>query len=100
MQKLSPTVGCYIFAEDYIRMIENLKQYLTGKIEIGNAKQSSHYEILKQRGQQHIPIGFINDIEIIFLHYKDPKVAKEKWEKRCSRINWENMILKFSYMSQ
>ena len=34
--------------------------------------------------------------EIHFLHYKTNEEAKEKWERRKERINWNNIIIKFS----
>ena len=99
IEKKSPTIGAYFFAEDYIKFIYNLKYYLGKDIKIIEAKDSKHREELKRRGQMDIPIGKIDDIEIIFLHYKDPKIAKEKFERRVKRINWNNLILKFSYMN-
>ena len=42
------------------------------------------------------PIGKIGDVEIAFLHYHSEQEAKEKWERRCSRINWDKLIIKFN----
>ena len=33
------------------------------------------------------------------MHYKDPDIAKDKWERRRKNVNWDNIILKFSYMN-
>ena len=100
MEKLSPTIGCYFFASDYIKFLNRLKYYLNKEINMINAKDSKYYDILKQKDQLNIPIGKIEDIEIVFLHYKDPKIAKAKWERRIKRVNYDNIIFKFSYMNE
>ena len=42
----------------------------------------------------------LGDIEIVLLHYHDKKVAYEKWNRRVERINYNNLIFKFSYMNE
>ena len=63
-------------------------------------KNSKHYEDLKRKGQADIPVGVLDDVEIIFLHYKTPEEAKEKWTRRCKRVNFDNIVLKYSYMNE
>lgn len=99
LQKKSPTVGCYFFADDYVKFLHNLKYYLSLEIIIIDAKDSRHAEVLSQKNQLDIPVGVLDDVEIMFLHYKDPIVAKETWMRRCKRVNWDNIIYKFSYMN-
>ena len=99
LQKKSPTVGCYFFADDYVKFLHNLKYYLSLEIKIIDAKDSRHADALSQKNQLDIPVGVLDDVEIVFLHYKDPQIAKETWMRRCKRVNWDNMILKFSYMN-
>lgn len=100
LQKNSPTVGMYFFAEDYIRFISDLKKYTSIDIKMIKASESRHADELKCRNQMDVPVGVIADgIEVIFLHYMDPEIAKAKWMKRIKRINWDNMIIKFSYMN-
>lgn len=99
LKKQSPTIGAYFFAEDYIKFVYNLKHYLECPIQMITAEQSKHFKDLEQKNQLNIPIGKLDDIEIIFLHYKDPKVAKEKWIRRVDRVNYNNIILKFSFMN-
>ena len=100
LPKNSPTVGSYFFAEDYIKLIQNLKYYLERDIEIINARDSRHSDILAELNQLDIPVGCLGDVEVVFLHYHDPIIAKEKWTRRVERINWNNLIIKFSYMSK
>ena len=100
LPKNSPTVGSYFFADDYIKFISKLKNYLSLKLEIINARESKYFSTLKELNQLNVPVGKLDDIEIVLLHYKDPKVALEKWKRRVDRINWDNLIVKFSYMSK
>ena len=30
------------------------------------------------------------------LHYHSEKEAKEKWERRCERINWDRLLVKMN----
>ncbi|MDE6655553.1 MAG: DUF1919 domain-containing protein, partial [Anaeroplasmataceae bacterium] len=39
------------------------------------------------------PIGQLKDIKIHFLHYKTFSEAKEKWDIRKLRINWNNIFV-------
>lgn len=100
LKKKSPTVGCFMFADDYIKFISNLKYYLSLEIEMHISKESKHFDKLVEYNSTEAPIGFLDDIEVIMLHYKDPQIAKEKWERRKKRINWDNLIIKFSYMNE
>ena len=54
---------------------------------------------LIDRQQTDIPLGKLGDIEIVFLHYKTEEEAREKWERRAARINYDNLIFKFSQMN-
>lgn len=35
-------------------------------------------------------------VEIFFLHYHSEDEARTKWERRCKRVNWEHMLVKFN----
>lgn len=37
-----------------------------------------------------------NSIEIFFLHYHSEQEAREKWERRVQRINWNKLLVKFN----
>lgn len=98
LQYSSPTVGLYFFAEEYIRFLKRLEYYLSLEIEVISAEKSKYWGILKERNQTNVPIGKIDDVEIVFLHYKSPESAKIKWETRKQRVNFSNLIIKFSQM--
>ena len=98
MPYLSPTVGLYFFAEDYLKFVKNLRYYLSLELRFISLQESKYCEELKKRKQESIPIGQLGDVEIIFRHYKTQQEAKEKWNRRKARINWEDVFIKFSRM--
>ena len=54
-----------------------------------------------ERGGENLicPIGLIDDIEIVFLHYKNKDEALSKWRRRTERICWDKIIVKMSEMN-
>lgn len=98
LEKQSPTIGSYFFADEYLKFLKDLKKYLAMDLQVVPAEESRHADILFRKGQE-VPVGVLGDVEIVFLHYKDPIIAKEKWNRRLERINWDNLIYKFSYMN-
>lgn len=97
IKKNSPTVGAFFMAEDYIKFVSNMKEYISYELKFIDPENSRYKSILKKdkRFGQY-PIGKLNDIEIMFLHYENEKDAKEKWDRRCKRINWNKLIFKFN----
>lgn len=96
----SPTIGLYFWADDYIRFVSDLKRYTISCLDFIPAEQSRHFESLKKLNQLNVPIGLIDDVEIVFLHYKSESEAREKWNRRCERINWDHILVKNSYMNE
>lgn len=62
--------------------------------------ESKHYQSLCDKGEETVVVGQLDDIEVIFLHYKDPQEAQDKWSRRTKRINWDNLIIKFGYQNE
>ncbi len=93
----TPTVGLFIMAEDYIKFVSDLKKYFSMPIEFIDYKDSKWYDYQKNKAAfGSYPIGRIDDIEIHFLHYKTEEEVIEKWTRRCKRINWDKLIVKFN----
>ena len=82
-------------ADDYIKFIYNLKEYIDKDIDFIDINKSKHKDYLLKLNYSS-PIGKIDDIEIMFLHYNSEEEAKEKWNRRKKRIQWDNIIYKFS----
>ena len=96
---LSPTVGLYFFAEDYVKFCTNLHYYLSLNLHFISAHESRHYDELIKRKNENAIIGVLDDIEVVFLHYSSQQEAYEKWNRRRERVNYDNLIFKFSKMN-
>lgn len=78
----SPTINLFFYPQDYIKYISNLKYY--NKCELK--------PLPKEQTISEYPIGYLDDIKINFMHYKDFKSAKENWIRRVDRINYDNLF--------
>lgn len=102
MPYLSPTIGLWIPPADYIKFIYDLKKYVTVDLERIYVADSRISDMLMERSQkkgidpQSIIIGKIEDVEIIFQHYKSFEDARDKWYRRRERINWNNIVIKMN----
>lgn len=95
----SPTAGLYFFAGDYVKFASRLKRYTSLPLEFVDARECRHAAQLAEKGELDKPIGVLDDVEVVFLHYPTADVAREKWERRCERINWDDVFIKFSQMN-
>lgn len=93
---LSPTVGLYFFADDFVRFASALRRYTSAPLVFIDATESRHADKLAEKGELGKIVGRIDDVEIIFLHYLTKVEASEKWRRRCGRINWNNLFIKLS----
>ncbi len=92
----TPTVGLYFFSNEYIKFLKKFRYYVNQKIEIIDTSKSKYYEELKKKGHEKSLVGKLDDVEIVFLHYKSASEIREKWKKRVKRINWDYIIFKFN----
>ena len=92
----SPTIGMYFYGDEYVKFISDLKHYCSYDLKIIRAEESRHYNYLKTQNNTNALIGVLDDVEIVLLHFHSPEEAIEKWRRRVDRINWDNIILKFS----
>lgn len=97
IQKQSPTVGLFFMASDYILFVSDLKEYLSAELTFISPEESKWREKFKDDANfGSYPIGKINEVEIFFLHYHSEKEALDKWKRRCQRVNWDRMLIKFN----
>ena len=59
-------------------------------------EQSKYKDILEQRNTPKCPIGVLDDVELVFLHYHSEEEAKNKWNRRKKRLDLNNLIVKMS----
>lgn len=95
LEYLSPTLGMFFIAEEYIKFIYDMKKYINAEIQFIKIEESKYYQYLRMIKYDGL-IAKILDLEICFLHYKDEEDAKTKWNRRKKRINWDNILFKFN----
>lgn len=83
---LSPTVNMYLKAEDFIKLCENLKYYMSVE------KMTECKDATKIGGRTY-PLAWIDDILLYLVHYKSVDEAQKKWDERKKRINWDKICL-------
>lgn len=82
----SPTINLDIRPHDFLKLVTNLRFYLTQAelVEINNT------------GYPY-PVGQLGNgnqaIRLFFIHYADFETAKLKWQQRCQRVNYDNLYL-------
>jgi uncharacterized protein (DUF1919 family) len=82
---LTPTINLFFFANDFVKFAENLNFYLNENLEVVSTDKYKY------------PVGRIKDIDIHFMHYKSFEEAKEQWENRTKRINFDNIFIMMTY---
>lgn len=100
----TPTVGLWFPSFDYIRFLTDIEYYLKQDLEQISWEDCHVANLLQQRkirGKydfelKDMIIGRLYDVDIIFLHYKSFDDAKKKWNRRKTRINMDNLIVKFN----
>lgn len=91
----SPTAGLYFILADFIEFCTHLRHYLT-EAELTFTATSKWPEINERRSREVLsyPIGVLDGkIEVQFLHYADETEAREKWQRRAARVNFDNIYI-------
>lgn len=96
----SPTPGLYFFDSDYVKFASDLRHYIASTLEFIDTRDSAHAAVLERKGEADKVVARLDDIEMVFLHYPTAEEARVKWERRCQRINWDNLFIKFSQMDE
>lgn len=103
LPKQSPTIGLFFMAKDYIEFLSDLKGYIYGELTFINPDESRWKNAYQVSGDKRFglyPVGLLsngkNSIEIFFVHYHSEQEAREKWERRKKRINWDRLLVKFN----
>lgn len=71
---------------DYLKLLQNPITYMDEDLELFGTGYDSTLK-------KEYPIAKCNDILLHFNHYFSFDEAKEYWEKRKKRINWENIFV-------
>ncbi|HGJ5874993.1 MAG TPA: DUF1919 domain-containing protein [Arsenophonus apicola] len=71
----TPFIGLFILTNDFIKMLPNLKSFLSLKLNQSNFIESNNY-----------PIALLGGIKLHFMHYEDVSTAIRKWNSRRLRL--------------
>lgn len=84
----SPTINLWIGAKDFLKFVKDLKYYLED-CELSEIKDSN----------EENPVGILGEgnkkVTIHFTHYPNFKIAKEKWNSRKKRVNYDKIYIFF-----
>ena len=79
-QFLSPTINLWLFQQDFIKFLLDLKGYLAE-------------ELVFIKSQYSHPVAQLRDITIYFSHYHTEEEAASAWNRRKARINFDNLYI-------
>ena len=90
----SPTVNLIIYEDQFLMFCRHLKEYSTCPVEKPTEAETPQFESFSY------PIGILRgksvglpDINLLFVHYKTFEEAKEKWETRFLRVNYDDIFI-------
>lgn len=77
----TPFIGLYILPEDYLHLLEHL---LPHALSIQSFQVAERCDWIKN--QPH-SVGILRDgVRVHFLHYQNEMEARERWDRRCKRL--------------
>lgn len=75
-------MGVYFYADEYIKFLSNLENYLSIEpIIIPKNKSKYAKQLSELKVYRYFPIGLIDGVEVVFLHYRSDKEAIENGKK-------------------
>ncbi len=93
----TPFVGLFLAAPCFVRLLADLRGYLASSLEFVDDSRYAYLERERRRTSDPYPIGLLGgDVELHFVHYPKRGVAREKWERRVERVDYESLFIKLS----
>lgn len=76
----SPFVNLYLDPSDFVRYLQNIEFYQAQPLQFIQTEKS-------------YPVGLLDDLKVHFMHYHSEQEAKEKWEARSQRLDFDNVFI-------
>lgn len=76
----SPFVNLYLDPSDFVRYLQNITFY-----------QAQTLQFIQT--EKPYPVGLLDDLKVHFMHYHSEQEAKEKWEARSQRLDFDNLFI-------
>lgn len=80
----SPFVNLWIRPKEYIRLLSDLRGYL-----------SNNLVFIKENNIPY-PIALLGDVRLYFQHFESERYAEEKWKARVERVDYDNIAVFFT----
>ncbi len=77
----SPFVNLYLSPRDFIKYLQQIDYYQHHPLRFADSNASPY------------PIGYLDDLEIHFMHYHSAQEAEAKWQERSRRIDPTNLFI-------
>lgn len=94
MEFKTPTINLQILPEQFPRFCSHIIYYLFKDLEECKSFNSYQEQMLKKMfgGVPNMPFGIIdNDILVCFQHYSSFAEAKQKWDERKAKVDFEHI---------
>ena len=93
MEFKSPTINLQILPEEFPDFCENLEWYMSKELTECKRLNMWHRKHLINMFQEipKCPLGRIGDILVVFQHYESFEEAKEKWDERKKRVDYDSI---------
>lgn len=94
----SPTIALQILPDEYPRFCKDLKKYMSYDLKEYKDFSADHEEKMYNllRRNPYFPVGIIGDVAVLFQHYKTFEEAKNKWDRRKARIDYNHICYFFT----
>ena len=99
MKFCSPTVNLQILPEEFPRFCANLKHYMDAEVRrirlMNLGPRHTEYMHHMFSDFPNCPLGLVDDIVVVFQHYDTFDEAKEAWDRRKTRIDYDSICYLF-----
>lgn len=92
MEFKTPFVNLFIRAVDYIKMLSDLHGYMAEELRFVEETDAIY-------GDVSYPTAYLRDVKLYFMHYSSEEEARDAWERRKARVNWDNIYVIFTECS-
>lgn len=86
MECLSPFKNLFLEDEDYLRLLSNLKYYLSCELQFRGYGIDTH-------SKSQYPIMCLEDVLVHCNHTRTSDDASADWQRRVRKINWDNIFV-------
>lgn len=89
----SPFKNLFVQDQDYIKLLNHFEYYMKKKLVYKRDEIDAH-------SRKRYPVMQLEDLEIHCNHAENPSEASEFWERKCKKINYDNLYVEMYTESQ